>query len=164
MVSHRARMILADRLTSYCAAWLAGPRNPGTEQSFDVWVAFELPSFETYSTPKPPTNIAAGRYVVIEPPNGYSLGVKGLDATDGAHVLAFPPPLTKGQRVSPRHSHISVSYLRYCVMPRSGMSTASQGPISTSSPTLSLGPCCARSGPPLTDSASSGPTLQPTWV
>ena len=81
------------------AAWLAGPWKPGTEQSFDVWVAFEFPSFETYSKAIFPSTLASGQYIVTEPSSEYSLGIKDLDATDGARVMAYPPPLIKGQRV-----------------------------------------------------------------
>ncbi|KAG7098218.1 Aldos-2-ulose dehydratase [Marasmius oreades] len=73
-------------------AWLAGNGKPGQKQAYDVWVAFEFPSFETYSTPPPKSVLEPGTYVIS--PDGssgsYYLGLKDEDATDRTPVLAFP--------------------------------------------------------------------------
>ena len=62
-------------------------------------------------------DIKAGRYVVIEPSTEHALGIKDLDATDGAHVLAYPGDVIKSQRV--RFAKRSVSrdaYPNLCVL------------------------------------------------
>ena len=72
-----------------CAAWLAGPWKQGTEQSFDVWVAFEFPSFDTFDgslTPAPVGNI------IIKSDHRGFIGLKSESATDGAPVLVEHTP------------------------------------------------------------------------
>ncbi|KAF9265019.1 complex of bifunctional Aldos-2-Ulose dehydratase with the reaction intermediate Ascopyrone M [Marasmius fiardii PR-910] len=68
-------------------AWLAGN---GQKQTYDVWVAFEFPSFETYSTP-PAIVLQPGTYIISPSSSSESsyLGLKNEDASDGTPVLAF---------------------------------------------------------------------------
>nr|AGY31289.1 aldos-2-ulose dehydratase [Phanerodontia chrysosporium] len=71
-------------------AWLAGAGNP-SPQAFDVWVAFEFPGFETFSTPPPPRVLEPGRYAIRfgDPHQTASLALQKNDATDGTPVLAL---------------------------------------------------------------------------
>lgn len=88
------------RLLNLCyIAWLAGEGEPDTPQSFDVWVAFEFPSFASYSTPSSKMNIKPGRYVVLEPNTECALGIRDQDATDGAPVMAYSDSLIEAQKV-----------------------------------------------------------------
>ncbi|GJE91250.1 aldos-2-ulose dehydratase [Phanerochaete sordida] len=69
-------------------AWLAGAGNPDP-QAFDVWLAFEFPAFETFSTPAPPHVLAPGQYAIhFAGAHGAALALQGQDATDGTPVVA----------------------------------------------------------------------------
>lgn len=70
-------------------AWLAGDGSP-QPQSFDVWVAFEFPSFETYASPKPEMVIAPGQYTIkFTNPIDTILSLRDEDPTDGALVVGL---------------------------------------------------------------------------
>lgn len=81
------------------AAWLAGDGSP-QPQSFDVWVAFEFPSFETYASPKPEMVIAPGQYTIkFTNPIDTILSLRDEDPTDGALVVGLLGEHSPPQRV-----------------------------------------------------------------
>ena len=70
-------------------AWLAGDKSPDGKQSYDVWVAFEFPSFDTFDgslTPAPVGNI------IIKSDHRGFIGLKSESAIDGAPVLVDHTP------------------------------------------------------------------------
>ena len=96
----RPTLVRTYFLSFILLAWLAGDGNPHP-QSFDVWVAFEFPSFETYSTPKPPTVLSPGQYVVRFPEVGNAvLSLHKEDPTDGTPVVGLLPHPSSPQRVT----------------------------------------------------------------
>ncbi|THG93231.1 hypothetical protein EW026_g7954 [Hermanssonia centrifuga] len=80
-------------------AWLAGDGDPNSEQSFDVWVAFEFPSFETFSTPARPPAIKPGKYSILDPITQAVVILKDDNATDGTPVLATLPGVVSSAKV-----------------------------------------------------------------
>ncbi|THH18829.1 hypothetical protein EW146_g2230 [Bondarzewia mesenterica] len=76
-------------------AWLAGDKSASGKQSYDVWIAFEFPSFATHSVShiKPHTSnlLKQGRYILSEPFSQMIVGLLNCSATDGTPVVAFSP-------------------------------------------------------------------------
>ncbi|KAK7676342.1 hypothetical protein QCA50_020683 [Cerrena zonata] len=70
-------------------AWLAGDKSPNGMQSYDVWVAFEFPSFDTFGDH--PTSLLSGSFSIKSNAAGF-IGLKDESATDGTPVLAGLAP------------------------------------------------------------------------
>ncbi|KAJ3552120.1 hypothetical protein NM688_g4321 [Phlebia brevispora] len=79
-------------------AWLAGDGD-GDEQSFDVWVAFEFPSFGTYSPSPLPEVVKPGqRYVIQVPSTDRFIGLENGSSTDGTLAAAYRKPIVESQQ------------------------------------------------------------------
>lgn len=70
-------------------AWLAGDKCSTGKQSYDVWVAFEFPSFVTFSGT--PVSIPTGSLTIKSKSVGF-IGLKEESATDGTPILAGLEP------------------------------------------------------------------------